>query len=693
MPSRPARFNLRVTITMSILAITVATAGTLLALDHLAARESLRRFTGVLLDPLATLVGEKTRGFLQDVERSAQLAGDIVESAGASTAGFDEIEDRWYSVLATDRELYYLQYGDAQGDFQLLTRRSDGSLATQRIVHHDSGKSDVVWRERGPGERSVRTSRRAQDSYDPRLRPWFQGAMSRDGLFWTDVYIHAAERRPVITAARRVKAGGRVVGVASATIALDDLSTFIGNLRLAGSGRAFIVDANGQLIAGGGAGGGAGARAEGGAVRLPTVAEAGPPELRALAGLPGWRRALGGAASTVAFRAGDRAYLAVAEPLHLPSATPLIVAAIVPEDAVLADIKRGLLRNILLSCAITACLVGLGLLLARAVTSSLLRVVAETREIQQLRFYGPLPESRFVEVDLVFRAFDRLKGGLRAFEKYVPMRLVRMLLEGETEPQLGGRVETMTVLFSDIRGFTAFSETVRPEVLADLLGEYLQCVSDVIAGHGGTVDKFIGDGVMAFWNAPRPDAEHALHATLAAIECRAAIDRLPNARFFTRFGVHTEEVMVGNFGARDRFAYTLLGDGVNLTSRLEGANKEYRTQILISETTAHRVREQVLCRPIDRVAVKGKAVSTLIFEAICPQAEATPAQLDLARAYQAALDRYFAGDLREALALFRALAERHPDDGPTAVLLGRCQRLVESPPPSPWSPVHELAFK
>src|SRR6516165_2800820 len=113
MPSRPARFNLRVTITMSILAITVATAGTLLALDHLAARESLRRFTGVLLDPLATLVGEKTRGFLQDVERSAQLAGDIVESAGASTAGFDEIEDRWYSVLATDRELYYLQYGDA----------------------------------------------------------------------------------------------------------------------------------------------------------------------------------------------------------------------------------------------------------------------------------------------------------------------------------------------------------------------------------------------------------------------------------------------------------------------------------------------------------------------------------------------------------------------------------------------------
>src|SRR5262249_7370159 len=159
------------------------------------------------------------------------------------------------------------------------------------------------------------------------------------------------------------------------------------------------------------------------------------------------------------------------------------------------------------------------------------------------------------------------------------------------------------------------------EALAELLGEYLQCVSDVIAARGGTVDKFIGDGVMAFWNAPRPEPEHALQATLAAIECRAAIDRLPTAGFFTRFGVHTAEVMVGNFGARERFSYTVLGDGVNLASRLEGANKEYETQILLSEATASRVRERILCRPIDRIAVRGKALSTLVFEAVCPLAE------------------------------------------------------------------------
>jgi adenylate cyclase len=698
MANRPARLNLRVTVTMSILAITMATAASLLALDHLAARASLTSFTAVLLNPLATLVGEQTRAFLQTVERSAQLAGDEVEAAGPSVDHFDEIEDRWYSVLATDPDLYYLQYGDSDGNFQLLTRQADGSLATQRILHQGGADPEAVWRERRPGARTVQATRRVTDAYDPRQRPWFEGAMGRSGLFWTDVYIHAAEHRPVMTAARRVSAGGRVVGVASATIALDRLSTFIGDLRLAGSGRAFIVDANGQLIAGGtggtgGAGGGAALAGNRAATRLPTVAEAGPPELQALAGMPGWRRALAGASSTVAFRVGDQGYLAVAEPLRLPSATPLVVAAIVPDEAFLAGIKRDLARNILFSCAITACFVGLGLLLARALTSSLLRVVAETKEIQRLQFTGALPQSRFVEVDLVFRTYDRLKLALRAFERYVPMRLVRMLLEGEAEPRLGGRIETMTMLFSDIRGFTSLSEGVRPEVLAELLGEYLQCVSDVIAAHGGTVDKFVGDGVMAFWNAPRADAQHALHGTLAAIECRAAIERLPNASFFTRFGVHTQEVMVGNFGARDRFAYTLLGDGVNLASRLEGANKEYRTQILISEATASGVRDQILCRPIDRVAVKGKTISTLVFEAICPRGQAAPRDLELARSYEAALDRYFAGDFGPALALFGALAEQRPDDGPTAVMLDRCRSLAKAPPVTPWNPVHELAHK
>jgi adenylate cyclase len=273
------------------------------------------------------------------------------------------------------------------------------------------------------------------------------------------------------------------------------------------------------------------------------------------------------------------------------------------------------------------------------------------------------------------------------------MRLVRMLLEEQAEPRLGGRMETMTIFFSDIRGFTALSESMRPQELADQLGEYLQSMSEVISEHGGTVDKFVGDGIMAFWNAPRPDEQHALHATLAAIRCRAACDKWADGRFFTRFGVHTQEVMVGNFGARDRFAYTVLGDGVNLASRLEGANKEYQTQILLSEATAGRVRDQILCRPIDRVAVKGRTGATLVFEALCPLAEAVPAQHELARAYESALAQYFAGNFSDAAESFVALQQRYPADAPTTVLLDRCRRFVTTPPAAPWKGVHELSSK
>src|SRR5262249_50230337 len=155
--------------------------------------------------------------------------------------------------------------------------------------------------------------------------------------------------------------------------------------------------------------------------------------------------------------------------------------------------------------AITLVFVGLGLFLARAVGAALAHVARATEELQRLNFDGAMPRSRFREIEQVYRTYDRLKEGLRAFEKYAPLRLVRMLLEGEVAPRLGGRVGTVTVLFSDIRDFTALAERMKPEEVALRLGEYFQCLSDIISELHGTVDKFIGDGVMAFWNAPRAD--------------------------------------------------------------------------------------------------------------------------------------------------------------------------------------------
>jgi adenylate cyclase len=658
----------------------------LLSLDYLSSRESLASFSGALLDPLATLVGEKTDSFLVPVERAAELAAEIVEATGAGTARFDETEARWYPLLQTNPDLFYIQYGDLDGNFQLLTRRDDGSLATQRITNQGNAR-EVRWRDRRPGERTVRTIRQANDDYDPRVRPWFRGAMVSDGIFWTPVYIHAAEHRPVITAARRVRQEGRVVGVTSVTISLERLSQFIRELHIARHGRAFIVDSGGHVIAG------SESASDGNNAHLPAIVEAGSPELLALSRLSAWQRAQSGAPGTVRFAVGDDRWLGVIRPLRVNRQSGWLVAVLVPERDFLAPVERGLRRNIAVSSIITLLFVGVGFWLARAVGAHLARVVAETERLEQLHFEGTMPQSRFVEIERIFRTYDRLKSGLRAFEKYVPIRLVRMLLEGEAAPRLGGRVGTVTVFFSDIRDFTALSERMPPHEVAELLGEYFQCLSDIIGQLGGTVDKFIGDGVMAFWNAPRTDESHAAHAVLAALRARAAIPRLPRAGIlYTRFGLHTSEVMIGNFGARDRFAYTLLGDGVNLASRLEGANKEYGTQILMSEETASQVRSDILCRLVDRVTVKGKSRATNLFEPICRIEEATPGQEELVRDYEAALAVYFAGDFAEAAERFSTLSERFPSDGPTAIMLHRCRRLSERPPSS-WRAIHELHVK
>jgi adenylate cyclase len=688
MRARSARITLRVTITLCIVMVTIATAVSLLSFDYASSRDALARFTGVLLEPLATLVGEKTDSFLGPVERAAQLSCELVTSAGADPSRFDEIEARWYSLLDTYPDLFYVQYGDVDGNFQLLTRRADGSLATQRIFRHGDGVH-ASWRERAPGDRAVRTTRQVVDDYDPRVRPWYRGAIDSDGTFWTPVYIHAAEHRPVITAARRVRIDDRVVGVTSVTLALDRLSRFVSELRIARGGRAFIVDHEGHVVAGGEIA----ARSGSDTARLLTIDEAGSPELATLAQLPVWHHALAGTPDTARFRVRDAGFLGVVRPLRLHGQADWLVAVIVPERDFLAPVERGLRRNIVVSGAITLLFIVVGWLLARAVGSALGHVVEETEQLQQFHFAGGMPRSRFVEIEQIFRTYERLKIGLRAFEKYVPLRLVRMLLEGEAEPRLGGRVGMVTILFSDVRDFTALSEPLTPAEVAELLGDYFQCLSDVITEHGGTVDKFIGDGVMAFWNAPRADADHALHAVTAALQCQAAIASLPRAgKLVTRVGVHTSEVMIGNFGARDRFAYTLLGDGVNLAARLEGANKEYGTKVLISEATAQLLDGAIVCRHIDRVAVKGKSLATNVFEPLGRADELTVAQKTLVRDYETALGHYFAGGFAIAASLFQALLERFPDDCPSATLMRRCQHLMQRPPSS-WRGVYELNAK
>jgi adenylate cyclase len=291
---------------------------------------------------------------------------------------------------------------------------------------------------------------------------------------------------------------------------------------------------------------------------------------------------------------------------------------------------------------------------------------------------------------------EQAKTSLRALGKYVPVDLVRQLFKANREPVLGGELRTLSIMFTDIAGFTEYAELLSPDALADALGRYLEAMTTAVHLTGGMIDKYIGDAVMALWNAPLVCEGHERHACGAALDCIAAAETLYSSpswgdrpRFLTRVGIHTADVMVGHFGAPNRMSYTALGDGVNLAARLESLNKQYGTSILVSEASWSAAKDTFVFRRLDRVAVKGKSQGTAVFELLGPTGLTGP-RVGWARDYERALDHYSSGDFSPAIAILETQAA---DDPPSAVLLARCRAYLTSPPPEGWDGVYVARSK
>ncbi|HEY5949647.1 MAG TPA: adenylate/guanylate cyclase domain-containing protein, partial [Kofleriaceae bacterium] len=284
-----------------------------------------------------------------------------------------------------------------------------------------------------------------------------------------------------------------------------------------------------------------------------------------------------------------------------------------------------------------------------------------------------------------------------ALGRYTSTALVRELMEHPEYLSLEwGESREMSVYFSDIAGFTTISEGLKPEDLVALLNDYLTIMTDLVLSHGGVVDKYIGDAIMAFWGAPLPAADHALRATKCAIAMRKKCDELRaswHERFghevFARAGVNSGHAVVGNMGSKHKYNYTVMGDMVNLASRLEGANKAYGTFLMISETTVAKLGGAIEVRELDRIAVKGKDVPVTVFEVLDEVGAADPAWIARARKFEAGLAMYRAKDFAGALDVFAGNA----GDEPSEIFAERCKHFIAEPPPDNWNGVWVMKEK
>ncbi|HTR16873.1 MAG TPA: adenylate/guanylate cyclase domain-containing protein [Acetobacteraceae bacterium] len=531
--------------------------------------------------------------------------------------------------------------------------------------------------------------RAASTAPDQRTQIWYRTAMNAEGTATTVVHQLPSVLRPGFAVVRALPGGGAV----GFDVTLDVIGADLAGQRASRHGVAFLMDEGGIVLA----------HSDPGRAVSRTTGEwealnfSQEPLDQAL-----WTAYATGAllpGSTLALTVDGETWLARLTPLPSVAALPALVVVAAPEADFTGPIARAAAR--MLKVGLAAALVGLGAigLTASRVTRPLAALSREAVAIGHLDLDKPLRvRSHITEVASLAGTMRTMKATLRAFGQYVPKDLVRQLVDTGGAARLGGERRVVTVMFTDITGFTTLADSMDANRLMWVMSQYFEQVVTSLMADRATIDKFIGDAIMALWNAPTADPAHAAHACRAALHCRLVCERLereflqqawPPLR--TRFGISTGEVAVGNFGAVDRLAYTALGATVNMASRLESLNKYYGTAILVTAATRTAAGPDFVFRRVDRVLPKGRIEPTDIHELLGLVSHGvasdaglviSPERIAWAAAWDAMVESYLDRRFEEAEERMVALGGVSEDDALRRLYAARIHAFQQRPPPA-----------
>ena len=627
-------FNLRILLVIAISALVLA--GILgvsvlhnVAFTTYAKDEALRR-----LNDSAEAIASKAERLLEPATGIARHVLDRAHAGLKATSGADRREqfDRFLEGVDIAPELHaqifgaYLGFPD--GSSVNLTRNSAELLALAGLPSeiaspylrftHDASDPNArdIWAYEVDG--AWRSIVMPTMGFDPRTRPWYRLAADHQKPVWTGLYRFLVDGFGITLTAALRDEQGRLAAVLGVDMQLDDLADFVREIDVTPNSFAFIARRNGELIA---------------HPALDTttldgdVETAGPTlfevkradrrDVRMFEAFTGTE------SESIQFIVDGETILgrrlALSDQFGLDA--DLFIGAPLSDFTGAADaVKRSTLWIV---AAMTLVVVVVGVLIARAVARPIQRAADTMNAISRLDLTTPLPDrpSALAEIQTLNTAVTMMHTALHSFTRYVPSDLVRNLLDLRQPLELGGMRREITVLFTDIEGFTQLTETEQHEQMIDGLADYFDIIAETITEHGGTLDKFIGDAVMAFWGAPGDDRDHTDHACDAVLDIirrlktfnqqRLASGKLP---LKTRFALHRGYAFVGNVGARHRFGYTALGDVVNTAARLEGAAKELGVQAIVSRDVAMNTDKRHRFIAHGGVQLRGKATAVEAFE-------------------------------------------------------------------------------
>ncbi|HTL52018.1 MAG TPA: adenylate/guanylate cyclase domain-containing protein [Planctomycetota bacterium] len=592
---------------------------------------------------------------------------------------------------------------------------------------------------------------RYDESYDPRARPWYKEAVQTGRPTWTPLYLDRDKTTFVITCAKPVYAhdGKTIFGVAAIDVNLTQILDQLFNLRGLPVTDAILIDGAGQVQVSA-----AYKKDEAEITRrvnddatlaTPAVAQFQggefAPVYEAIQAHPerpsGVISMKGGkpASASEIIDARDGVLYAYGT-VHLVSSEGGTAKSVhwyyvvkMPIDTIIKPVQdirdkfdqsqQDLTDTItdkinvlwLQIVGITVIVLVVAMLIAWWQARSLTRPLEHVAMVAEKVGHGDLNQTVDVrskdEIGQMGIAINSMIKGLKerdfvksTFKRFVAASVVDHLIEDPQKLQLGGEKREMTVFFSDLVGFTSTAEKLSPETLVVLINEYLGAMTETIFQHEGTIDKYIGDAIMAFWGAPLARNDHALRACKAALDNVAALRKLWaswEARglplFDVRIGINTGPMVVGNMGSHVMMGYTVMGDAVNLGSRLEGANKGYGTRVMISEFTLAHVKDQVEVREMDLLTVSGRSGAVRVYELLGLKGQITAEAIAAARSFEKGLAAYRAKQWDLADREFNNTLVLNPGDSVSKVFLERVAEFRVNPPPEQWDGVYMMKGK
>ena len=683
--------RMRLSLKVSLLVVTIATVLLTALAVHLpwsyTARADMTDMVRQVNEEI--IIGIKRQ--VQDVLDSAvsdqrtiagMIDGDVIDM------GNETKRDAFFLAIVKENPYYsFVALGTAEGNFYGAQRRDDHNLAAITSVWSKESqrarRSERHFVGDGRTFAPIRTVDNANDYYPP-ARQWYKKAAENPGKdAITDAYVFANSQKPGINTAIAVTKAGKLFGVVTIAIELERISLYLRSLTVGKSGTAFIANSAGHLVAHRETSSFAAPAAGGSAEALPHKLENTTSLLLRVA-----ERAMreGGVAiaevtaqrELMLDQDGERYFVALAPSGH----HDWIIGTVIPESDFTGGAKennRKLIAALLLTVALTSIL---AVRVARRLfVDPIDSIIEQTRHIERFELQQVQhTECRIIEINQLSAAVERMSLGLASYGKYLPTGLVNTLFASGMKAELSGEKRTMTIFFMDLAGFTTISEAMGPRMVP-FLGRYFSDMSDVVEENRGTIDKYIGDAVMAFWGAPSFMEEHGSLACRTALQCLRTLESLRaewpeewRDDLKVRIGINSGRVIVGNIGSASRLNYTVVGDPVNLASRLEGTCKTYGVDCIIGQNTYELAKYDIVARRLDTATVKGRQEPVAIYELLAmADEEHPPGHFDWIQTYEEALNRYVEHDWHGALEDFRRVIGLRGGDKPSEVFVARCE--------------------